>query len=141
MRKSLHLLVFVLALVGLTSCLPPPPTGQGEAGTPKPVSAFEFIFYTSFYIVCGAFIYYFLVTKPKVDQEEQQKRTLAGLKPNEEVVTSSGIFGRIISVKSDAVTLEVAANVRIRVKPEHIVRLTRDEPKESTEGKKAKEGK
>ena len=40
---------------------------------------------------------------------------LKKLKRNDEVMTSGGIYGKVIDLKDAVVTLEVAPNVRIRV--------------------------
>jgi preprotein translocase subunit YajC len=37
------------------------------------------------------------------------------LKKNDEVMTSGGIYGKVVDLKETVVTLEVAPNVRIRV--------------------------
>lgn len=96
-------------------------TGQtlGPQGGP-PFGPFEFILNTTLYICIGAFSYYLLVTKPKQDKEQGQKNLLAQLKQNDEVVTSGGILGRVQGVKPDAILIEIAPNVRIRVLPQHV---------------------
>ena len=59
---------------------------------------------------------------------------LSKLKRNDEVMTSGGIYGKVIDLKETVVTLEVAPNVRIRVhRPQISAVLTAD--------KTAKEGK
>jgi preprotein translocase subunit YajC len=40
---------------------------------------------------------------------------LTKLKKNDEVMTSGGIYGKVMSLAENVVTLEVAPNVRIRV--------------------------
>ena len=40
---------------------------------------------------------------------------LSRLKKNDEVMTSGGIYGKVVALKDDEVTLEVAPNVRLRV--------------------------
>lgn len=85
-----------------------------------PFGPFEFILNTTLYICIGAFSYYLLVTKPKQDKEQGQKNLLAQLKQNDEVVTSGGILGRVQGVKPDAILIEIAPNVRIRVQPQYV---------------------
>lgn len=60
-------------------------------------------------------IMYFLVFRPQRKQMAEQKAMLAALKKGDDVVTQSGILGKIFAVTEKLVTLEVANNVRIRV--------------------------
>ena len=77
---------------------------------PKP-SALEKFFP---FILIGL-IFYFLLIRPQQKKVKQQAGFLSRLKRGDEVVTSSGIFGRIEGLTERFVILEVAENVRIRV--------------------------
>ncbi len=79
----------------------------------------DFIINTVMFFLLGLFIYYMLVLKPQQEQQIEKKK-IQSLKKNDRVVTSGGIFGRVVSVAEDAVTIEIAQNVRIRVKPSHV---------------------
>ena len=57
-------------------------------------------------------IFYFLIFMPMQRQKKQQAAMLAGLQAGNEVVTTGGIVGTIISVASD--------HVIVRVKPDNI---------------------
>lgn len=50
-------------------------------------------------------IFYVLFIRPQRKREKEHAELLKKLKPGDEVVTSSGIIGRITSVKDDRVTL------------------------------------
>ena len=58
---------------------------------------------------------YILLIRPQRQQERQHRTMLANLKRNEEVTTTGGIYGRVVSLTDAVVTLEVAPNVRLRV--------------------------
>jgi preprotein translocase subunit YajC len=108
----------LIALISFSiSCTPELGSGREQ---PSPMNPFDFILLTVFYLVSGLFIYYFLVTKPRVLQEDKHKMFISGLKKNDEVITSSGMYGRVVSVKSNVVTLEIAPNVRIRHKGDQV---------------------
>ena len=48
---------------------------------------------------------------------------VAALKPGDEVVTNGGIYGKITRVGEDAITVEIAEKVRVRVTPASVSRL------------------
>ena len=79
-------------------------------------------------------IMYFMVIRPQQKKARDHQDMLTKLKRNDEVMTSGGIYGKVIDLKETVVTLEVAPNVRIRVhRPQIAVVLTGE--------KAAKEGK
>jgi preprotein translocase subunit YajC len=81
--------------------------GAGSAGPPMLVQLLPFI---------GLFaVFYFLIIRPQQQKQNQHSAMLANLKKNDEVVTSGGMYGRIMALTDDVITLEVAPNVRVRV--------------------------
>ena len=60
-------------------------------------------------------IMYFMVIRPQQKKAKEHQELLSKLKRNDEVMTSGGIYGKVIDLKETVVTLEVAPNVRIRV--------------------------
>ena len=64
-------------------------------------------------------IFYLLVIRPqqKRQRQAQQEREelLGALKPGDKVVTSGGIYGTIVAVRDDTVTLRIADKVSIEV--------------------------
>ena len=56
------------------------------------------------------------------------------IKRNDEVMTSGGIYGKVIEIKDQVVTLEVAPNVRIRVnRPQISAVITAEKAQPKTE--------
>ena len=81
-------------------------------------------------------IMYFMVFRPQQKKQKEHQEMLNKLKRNDEVMTSGGIYGKVIDLKETVVTLEVAPNVRIRVhRPQISLVITADKPL----GKGAKE--
>jgi preprotein translocase subunit YajC len=73
-------------------------------------------------------IVYFLILRPQQKKAEDQKKLVTNLKKGDYVVTLSGIYGRVIEVDSKkAVTVEVASNVRIKIRPDAIAGIDRPE--------------
>lgn len=60
-------------------------------------------------------IFYFLVIMPQQKQRKKHQAMLNDLKSGDRVVTSSGIIGTIVSVDKDAIVVQVAPNVKIRM--------------------------
>jgi preprotein translocase subunit YajC len=69
-------------------------------------------------------VMYFLVFRPQNQKAQEQRKMLAALKRNDEVVTTGGIVGRIHEVGDKVITLEVAPNVRVRVERSHIAAIS-----------------
>ena len=70
-------------------------------------------------------IFYVLVFQPQAKARKDHEETLKQLKKHDEVVTSGGIFGTILNVKPETVTLRVDENVRIEVEKSAIARLVK----------------
>jgi preprotein translocase subunit YajC len=51
-------------------------------------------------------IFYFLIIRPKVQQERKHKERLQQLKRGDEVVTSGGLIGEIIHLKDEKITIK-----------------------------------
>ena len=60
-------------------------------------------------------IFYFFLIWPQQKKLKVHRAMLAKLKKNDEVMTSGGIYGKVVALTDQVVTLEVAPNVRIRV--------------------------
>jgi preprotein translocase subunit YajC len=74
-------------------------------------------------------IMYFMVIRPQHKKAKEHQELLSKLKRNDEVMTSGGIYGKVIDLKETVVTLEVAPNVRIRVhRPQISLVLTGEKP-------------
>jgi preprotein translocase subunit YajC len=56
-----------------------------------------------------------MVIRPQQKKSKDHQAMLNKLKKNDEVMTSGGIYGKVVALTDNVVTLEVAPNVRIRV--------------------------
>jgi preprotein translocase subunit YajC len=80
-------------------------------------------------------IMYFMVIRPQQKKAKEHQEMLGKLKRNDEVMTSGGIYGKVIDLKEAVVTLEVAPNVRIRVHRPQISAVLTAEKTSTKEGK------
>lgn len=74
-------------------------------------------------------IFYFLLIRPQQKAQKDHAKMIASLAKNDEVVTSGGIFGTIINIQDDIITLRVDDNVKIRVQKGSVARLKKAETK------------
>jgi len=58
---------------------------------------------------------YMFFIRPRAQAARRQRDTLMELSPGDEVLTGAGIFGTVLDVESDRVTLETAPGTRITV--------------------------
>jgi len=68
-------------------------------------------------------IFYFLLIRPQKKQQQDHQKMLSELKKNDEVVTSGGIYGTIVNIQEDIVTLRVDDNTRMKIQKSSISRL------------------
>ena len=60
-------------------------------------------------------IFYFLIIRPNSKKQKEHQQMLAELKKGDDVVTQSGIIGKITGMTDGEVTLQVQEGVRFRV--------------------------
>ena len=60
-------------------------------------------------------VFYFLMIRPQQKKAKEHKALIEALSKGDEVVTNSGIAGRVAKVGDDFVALEIAANVEIQI--------------------------
>ena len=70
-------------------------------------------------------VFYFLLIRPQKKSQDEHKKMVAGLKKNDEVITSGGIHGTIANVKEHTVTLKVDDNVKVEVQKNRIMVMKR----------------
>jgi preprotein translocase subunit YajC len=80
-------------------------------------------------------IFYFIVIRPQRARERQRLEMLSKIKKNDHVLTSGGIYGTVMNVKDDEVSLRIddGNNVRVRVTRSSIVGVVG--PKDEKENK------
>jgi len=72
-------------------------------------------------------IVYLLILRPQQKRADDQRKMVENLKKGDYVVTASGIYGRIVEVEKKALTVEVANNVRLKMRPDAVAGIDRPE--------------
>ena len=72
-------------------------------------------------------VFYFLLIRPQKKKQKEHAAMLQGIKKNDEVVTSGGMYGTIVNIQDDVVTLRVDDNTRVKVQRGSISRLKKAE--------------
>jgi len=81
-------------------------------------------------------VFYFLLIRPQQKTAKQHQAFLNDLRKGAKVITKGGIYGEIIGLSDNVLTLEIAENIKIKVDRASIA-----EPQEKGDAKAAKDGK
>ena len=60
-------------------------------------------------------IFWFLLIAPMRKRQKAQQEMINNLKKGDRVITSGGIYGEVVSVKDQVLTLKLAENLKIRI--------------------------
>lgn len=81
--------------------------GAGGAGPPTLVSFLP--------LALVFVVFYFLLIRPQQKKAKDHRVMLANLKKNDEIITGGGLYGRVLALADDVVTVEIAPNVKVRI--------------------------
>lgn len=65
-------------------------------------------------------VFYFVAIRPKQKQQKQHQELVGGLNKGDEIITHSGIMGKIIRVQGNYTVISIADNVEIKLQKNHI---------------------
>ncbi len=106
---------------GPSSSAPGVAPATGEAG---PAASSGGGAFTQILFFVGIFaVFYFLIIRPQQKQTKQHGSFIESLKVGSRVVTSAGLFGRIVAIDGAQVKLEIADKVVVRVLKRQIAGL------------------
>lgn len=60
-------------------------------------------------------VFYFFMIRPQAKRQKELKKFRESLKKNDKVITTGGIYGRIVDLENNTALIEVDTNVKIRV--------------------------
>ena len=103
----------------------------GDAASQSPF--FQFI---PLVLILGVF--WFLIIRPQQKKQKEHVRMVDSLRKGDKVISNGGIFGTIIKVGDDRITLEIASKVQIQIERQQVARMDK-KVAESKEDKEVKD--
>ncbi|MFH1846916.1 MAG: preprotein translocase subunit YajC [Candidatus Omnitrophota bacterium] len=94
---------------------------QTAQAVPEPVAASPLM--SLMPIAMIFIIFYFLLIRPQKKTQKEHEKMLKSLEKNTEVITSGGVYGTIVNIQDDVVTLRVDDNTRIKIQRSSISQL------------------
>ena len=88
-----------------------------------------------------------MIIRPQQKKQKEHQRMVESLRKGDKVVTNGGIFGTIVKVGEDRLTLEIASKIQIQLERHQVSRMDKktgvnkdddDEEKKEIEEKKEK---
>jgi preprotein translocase subunit YajC len=105
--------------------------GGGAAGPPTLVSFLP--------LALVFVVFYVLLIRPQQQKAKEHRILLANLKKNDEIITNGGLYGRVLALADDVVTVEIAPNVKVRIsRPQIATVVTAAKPGDKTNSEKEK---
>ena len=95
-------------------------------------------------------VFWFLIIRPQQKKQKEHQRMVDSLRKGDKIVTNGGIFGTIVKVGDDRLTLEIANKIQIQLERHQVSRMDKktgvskddgEEEKEEIEEKKGKKQK
>lgn len=75
-------------------------------------------------------VFYFLMIRPQQKKVKEQQDMIGALKHGDDVVTSSGLLGRVTGITDKVVTLELADNVRVKMLKSQVAQVVKGQIKD-----------
>ena len=72
-------------------------------------------------------VFYFLLIRPQQKRSKQHKTFMENLKKGDTVITSGGLYGKITGITDEAITMEIAEKVRVKVTKSAVVDYVKGE--------------
>lgn len=129
--NSVYFLGFVTLALGGSAladspAVPAGSQGAAPAGAAQQPSTLGMV--APFILMFGVF--YFLMIRPQQKRMKEQQEMLASLKHGDEVLTSSGILGKVTGITEKVVTVEVADNVRVKMLKSQVSQVVKGQIKD-----------
>ena len=73
-------------------------------------------------------VFYFFMIRPQVKRQKETRQFRESLKKGDNVVTTGGIYGKIVEVKETTIILQIDKEVKIKVDKNGIIKDMSDAP-------------
>ena len=133
MKKTLHKLSLILTLALGACLLLSGCAATGDASAAGGASSYSGIII----LVVMIAVFYFMLIRPQKKKDDEVRRMRDALKVGDDILTIGGIYGKIVRIKDDRITLQVGSDrTRIEVAKWAINNV---EKQSETKGSKAAE--
>lgn len=75
-------------------------------------------------------VFYFFMIRPQMKRQKEVRKFRESLSKGDKVVTTGGIYGRIVEVKDTTIILEIAKDIQIKVDKNGIIKDMTDAPQQ-----------
>ena len=75
-------------------------------------------------------VFYFFMIRPQMKRQKETRQFRSGLAKGDKVVTTGGIYGKIVEIKETTIILEIAKDVQIKVDKNGIIKDMSDAPQQ-----------
>ena len=74
------------------------------------------------------FILYFFMMRPQIKRQKELKNFRDALAKGDKIVTTGGIYGKVLEIKDNYIIMQVDDNVKIRVDKSAVIKDMTDVP-------------
>ncbi len=136
MNKIFRIYYLVISFVVLTDLVPlafgeSPAVPAGSAGSTAlgaTQQAGGIMAFAPFLLMFA--VLYFLVLRPQQKKMKEQQQMISSLKQGDEIVTSSGLLGKVTGITEKVVTLEIADDVRVKMLKSQVSQVVKGQIKD-----------
>jgi preprotein translocase subunit YajC len=68
-------------------------------------------------------LFYFMLIRPQMKQAKAHKLMIDSLNKDDEIVTNGGLLGKVVKIKDQYVTIEIAASTQIHIQKQSVITL------------------
>ncbi len=74
-------------------------------------------------LVVFVVIFYFLLIRPQMKRNKDQRQLMSALEKGDEVITASGLYGKVVRVEDTSIEVEIADKVVVKMQKQAIISL------------------
>jgi len=75
-------------------------------------------------------VFYFFMIRPQMKRQKELRNFRSSLQKGDKVVTTGGLYGRIVEIKDSIIFLEIAPNVKVKVDKSVVLKDISDAPQQ-----------
>lgn len=68
-------------------------------------------------------VFYLLLIRPQQKKAKEHRRLLENLKKGDSIITQGGLYGKVVNVQDQVLTVEIAPKIQVRVSRSHVAGL------------------